>query len=429
MFGKRLKGVKLDNIAKRTSGMAVIPMPLPEAVYIPLAQSAGAPCRPMVALGDFVKVGQIVADSAEWVSAPVHASVSGEVVSLEDGCIVIASDGTQEVWQDVRPPRIESRADFLAAVRASGVVGLGGDAFPLAVKFAAGEGTIDTLIVNGAECDAYSTSDYQAMLAHGADIVSGIKSCLTWLGIRRGIIGVGADKSDAISRLAELVREEAGIEVAALNSVFPIGAEQIICRELTGRYIPEGCRPMDRGVLVCNVSTILKLAQYLTTGMPLVSRSVTVDGDAVARPQNLEVPIGTRIADILDFCGLSEEPGKIILGGPMTGKAVVSADVPLTKAVGCILCTGRVFAGALRETACISCGACIDCCPVDLMPNMLIRAFTRKKAAMLQEYNLGSCIGCGCCSYVCPARIDIVGRLRDAKTFLEKEKEAAAYGR
>ena len=183
---------------------------------------------------------------------------------------------------------------------------------------------------------------------------------------------------------------------------------------------------MDRGVLVCNVSTILKLAQYLTTGMPLVSRSVTVDGDAVARPQNLEVPIGTRIADILDFCGLSEEPGKIILGGPMTGKAVVSADVPLTKAVGCILCTGRVFASALRETACISCGACIDCCPVDLMPNMLIRAFTRKKAAMLQEYNLGSCIGCGCCSYVCPARIDIVGRLRDAKTFLEKEKEAAA---
>ncbi len=417
------KGIRFKATSS-AAGLAVIPLPLPEAVYIPLSQHVGEPCTPMVSLGDPVKVGQLIGDSAEWLSAPVHASVSGEVVGVENGVIVIATDGMQETAETVRPPLIETRADFLAAVRASGAVGLGGGAFPTAVKFAADEGSVDTFIVNGMECEPFANCDHQAMIGSGAEILAGLEHCLRWLGIPRGVIAVGSDMPDAVAALMALCGNENNIDIITLPQIFPFGSERVLCRELTGREIPEDRRPADMGVLVCNVSTLLRLSQYISTGMPFVTQSVTVEGNVIVKPQNLEVPIGTRISDLLDFCGLTEAPAKIVVGGPMTGRTAVNADIPIVKGDSCVFCFDKVSSEPLPAGPCFNCGLCMESCPMDLMPQTLDKAFTHGRIDLLEAGGVGLCIECGCCAYICPARIPLTDHFREAKRLLRaREKE------
>ncbi len=427
--GKHLKGVHVNH-CKNTAGMAVVPMPVPDKVYIPMTQHIGAPCEPVVSVGDKVKVGQLIGDSKAFVSAPVHSSVSGEVVAIErfmtqfgrvDTNVVIQADGRQEFADTVVPPVIESKDDFLAAVRASGLVGLGGASFPTHVKYRP-QNPVDTFVINAAECEPYITVDHAVMLSNPEDIIEGAKAVMKWLDIPRTIIGIESNKPDAIRVLEELCAKESGISVHVLRQVYPQGAERVIIYEATGRHLVAGKLPANVGVIVSNVTSVVKLNQYLKYGMPLVTKSLTVDGNAIREPKNVEVPIGTLMQDVIEFCGgTTAEPKKILLGGPMMGKAVPNDGYAILKGNNAILVFDGDFAQKDPETACISCGRCVRGCPMNLMPNMLSKAFKLKDIEMLEEYNVMSCMDCGCCAYSCPARKQLNLEIRQAKTLVQQK--------
>ena len=435
--GRHLKGVHVKH-CKNTAGSPIVPMSIPERVYIPMSMHIGAPCEPVVAVGDHVKLGQLIGDSEARVSAPIHSSVSGEVEAIErfmtqngrqDVNVIIKADGRQEVADTVVPPVIESKEDFLKAVRASGLVGLGGAAFPMAAKYSTQPWQhLDTFIVNGAECEPYITVDHAVMLAHAEDIIRGIRNIMKWLNIPKGIIGIEANKPDAIKRFEELLTGFSDISVYTLRQVYPQGAERVIIYECTGRHLLAGMLPWDKGCIISNVTSVYKLQQFLDTGMPLTTKFLTVDGNIVAHPQNVEVPIGTRICDLIEFCGgLTGEPKKILLGGPMMGRAIPRDDLAIIKNNNAILCFDETFATQRKETACINCGRCVAGCPMNLMPARLSKAFKDKDIDALRKYNVMSCMDCGCCAYSCPARKQLNFEIKQAKGLvMEDDKRLKA---
>ena len=433
---KHLKGVHVDH-CKNTAGSLIIPMPVPEKVYIPMVQHIGAPCQPTVAVGDHVKVGQLIGDNPAPVCAPIHSSVSGDVVAIEkfmtqmgrvDTNIVIQTDGKQETAETVTPPTVANKEDFLKAVRASGLVGLGGAAFPTHIKYnPRNPEDVDTLIINGAECEPFITVDHMTMLSHAKDIVEGTKNTMKYLSIKRGIIAIEGNKPDAIALFKDIVKNEPGIEVVELRLVYPQGAERVIIFETTGRHLIAGKLPADIGVIVSNVNTILKLQQYLDTGMPVISKSLTVDGNLIAKPQNIEVPIGTKITEILSFCGgTTGEVKKILLGGPMMGRSIPTDDMAILKGNNAVLVFDEAYATINPETACINCGRCVRGCPMNLMPTTLSKAWDRKDLETLKAYDALSCMECGCCSYSCPARIQLSFKIKLAKAFVMDAQKAEA---
>ncbi len=439
-FFRHLKGIYIDK-QKNTAGYAVVPVTLPETVYIPMQQHAGAACRPLVKPGDRVRVGQIIGDSPEFMSAPVHSSVSGQVTAIEmmplqDGTVcehvVIRTDGRQEDADTVVPHTVSSKADFLKAVRSSGIVCSGSQDFPMHAKFlacAADEHAIDTLIVNGAESEPYITVDHMTMLAHSGQIAEGCRIIMKWLEIPRAVIAIEENKPDAIRVMREAAAGDPAISVHQLKDIYPQGDDSILCREAAGRRVPEGKHPADAGAIVCDVSSVLKLEQYLRTGSPLTARSMTVDGNAIARPMNVEAPIGTLISDIIAFCG-GEKEGKpirkIIMGGPMTGRAVPSDDLAIVKTNNAILCLDEKYAEPDRPTACINCGRCIQSCPMDLMPVVLAKAWEHHDMEKVRANGVLSCINCGACSYVCPARRPLSAEIKQAKELVVAQIAQAA---
>ena len=399
--GKHLNGIHVNH-CKNTAGQAIIPMTLPEKVYIPMSQHIGAPCQPVVAVGDHVKVGQKIGDSEAFVCAPIHSSVSGDVTAINkamsqmgriDTIIEIVPDGKQEIAETVVPPVITDKASFIKAVRESGVVGLGGATFPMSVKFnVKPPAKVDTFIVNGAECEPYITVDHQNMLTHAQEIIDGVK-----------------------------------VSVAELRQVYPQGAERVIIYETTGRHLIAGKLPADVGCIVSNVTSVLKMQQFLATGMPLVSKAMTVDGNAVANPQNVEVPIGTPLCDVIEFCGGTKaEVKKIVLGGPMMGRAIPKDEYGVMKGNSAILCFDETAGTQLPDTACISCGRCVRGCPMNLMPTKLAKAWERQDIDTLREYDVTTCMECGCCSYSCPARKQLSFEIKLAKTWVMGEDRKAA---
>lgn len=438
-LGKHLRGAHVNH-CKNTAGMPIIPMTLPEKVYIPMSQSIGAPCQPLVAVGDHVKLGQLIANASAPISAPIHASVSGDVVAIEqfmtqngrvDTNVIIQADGKQEVAETVVPPVINSREDFLAAVRDSGLVGLGGASFPMSAKFNVAEGSAEYLILNGAECEPYITVDHSAMLTYGEQMIAGMRTTMKWLNIKHGIIGIEDNKPDAIANFQKLLAGSTDIEVKALAHTYPQGAERVIIYECTGRVCAAGMLPINVGCIVSNVTSMLKLEQYLETGMPLVTKFLTVDGNVVAKPQNVEVPIGTMISDVIEFCGgFTGEVKKMLLGGPMMGRAIPRDDFAILKSNNAILCFDKTFADRPQETACINCGRCVAACPMNLMPARISKAYKDKDVDALREYNVMTCMDCGCCTYVCPARKQLNFEFKMAKGLVQaddkkrKEKEA-----
>jgi len=433
---KHLKGIHVDH-HKNTAGSAIVPMPVPEKVYIPMVQHIGAPNRPTVSVGDHVKVGQLIGDNEAPVCAPVHASVSGDVVAIEtfmtqmgrpDTNIVIQTDGKQEIAETVVPPVVTNKQEFLKAVRDSGLVGLGGAAFPTHIKYnPRNPEDVDTLIINGAECEPYITVDHMTMLAHAKEIVEGTFNTLKYLSIKKGIIAIEGNKPDAIALFKDLTKDIPEIEVAELRLVYPQGAERVIIFETTGRHLIAGKLPADIGVIVSNVNSILKLQQYLDTGMPLVSKSLTVDGNLIAHPQNVEVPIGTKIKDVIEFCGgTTGEPKKILFGGPMMGKTMPSDDLAILKGNNAILVFDEAFGTMNPETACINCGRCVRGCPMNLMPTVLAKAWDRKDLETLKEYDALTCMECGCCSYSCPARIQLSYKIKLAKAMVMDDLKVQA---
>lgn len=429
---KHLKGIHVDH-CKNTAGQAIEKMPVPEKVFIPMVQHIGAPCQPQVAVGDHVKVGQLIGDNEAPMCAPIHSSVSGDVTAISktmtaqgmvDTVIEITTDGKQEVAETVVPPVVNNREEFLKAVRASGLVGLGGAAFPTHIKYnPRNPETVDTLIVNAAECEPYITVDHMTMLEHAEEIVSGIKHILQYLNMKQAVIGIEGNKPDAIAKFQELVKNEPQITVCELLQQYPQGAERVLIYETTGKHLIAGKLPADVGVIVSNVTSILKLEQFLATGMPLVSKSLTVDGNVVKNAKNVEVPIGTPIVDIIDFCGgYTGEPKKVLMGGPMMGRALPDDGKAIIKGNNAILAFDESWANINPESACINCGRCVKACPMNLVPTQLMKAFDRKDVDALEKYHVMSCMDCGCCTYVCPARKQLSFTNKLAKTLVQASK-------
>lgn len=422
---------------KSTAHSRAVRMTPPAEVLIPLSQHIGAPAVPTVKVGDSVRVGQKIAEAAGYVSSPVYASVSGTVAKIEPYLMVngrtvdairIASDGQMTPADGIVPPVVSDFDGFSAAVRESGLVGLGGAGFPTQVKLdAVKKGLIDTVIVNAAECEPYITSDTHTMLYESGYVFRGMKLLMSYVPAKEFLIGIEKNKPDAIAKMEEIFAPEEKVRVVPLPDTYPQGGEKILIYNTTGRIVPEGKLPADVGALVINVTSLAFLAKYFETGMPLVEKCVTVDGSAVKDPKNVIVPVGAKIADVIEFAGGTSKPiGKILLGGPMMGVAVCSALDPVTKTTNALTVFDKKDAKIPDPTPCIHCGRCVDHCPMHLNPTLYARAMNVEdaadRAARLEDAKINLCIECGCCSYVCPAKRPLVATNRLAKADLREYK-------
>lgn len=427
---KRIKsiigGVKTPHY-KGTANFETKVMPVPDKVEITMLHHIGAPCVPIVKKGDYVKVGTKIGDSDILVSAPVHSSVSGTVekignVLFPDGrnvdSVIIKTDGLQTVDECVKPPIINSKEDFVNAIRESGLVGLGGAGFPTHIKLnPPRDKIIDLLLVNAAECEPYITSDYRETIENSWNIISGINIIMGQMGIEDVIIGVEDNKPITVEILNDIANTDKKIKAVPLVSKYPQGAEKMLIHALSGRTVPAGGLPMDVGVLVLNVSSISFISKYIKTGMPLVRKRLTVGGSVIKEPSNVDVCVGTHIRDLIEFCGgFTEEPHKILMGGPMMGVAQHTLDTPILKQNNAILAFNKKQSELPEQTACIRCGRCVRACPMNLMPLKLDMYAEIGDIKMLERFDVNSCIECGACSYVCPAKRHLVQSIRKGKT-------------
>lgn len=431
----RVKGGVQTPHRKYTAECESVRMPVPETVTLSMGQHIGPPCKPTVKVGDKVAVGQVIGDSDAFLSAPVHASVSGEVTAITTiqmpagqtvEAVVIKSDGEQRVYEGLGAPAVTTREEFIAAVRAAGLVGLGGAGFPTHVKLNPQNiDAVDTIIINAAECEPYITSDYRECMENSWDIVSGVHTVMKFLDAKHGIIAVEANKPLAIEELKKVAKEvcEAGCDVTVqtLPARYPQGAEKVLIAQTTGRKVPPGRLPADVGCVVMNVTSVAVLARYIKTGMPLVEKRITVDGSAVALPQNVIVPLGTSVHDILRFCGgLKTEAAKLLMGGPMMGTALKDDTLPLLKQNNAILAFDECDAVLPAATACIRCGKCVAACPMSLTPPAIALAYKQNDVKELEKRGVLICMECGCCAYECPANRPIVQMMRLSKDMVRK---------
>ena len=423
---------------KHTANKQSIEMPAPQFVTISMSQHMGAPCTPTVKVGDTVKIGQVIGNSDAFVSAPIHASVSGTVakidkVTVNDGtkvdAVVIESDGKMELYEGLKPPVINNLSDLLKATRESGLVGLGGAGFPTHVKLnIPTDKNVDTLIINVAECEPYITADHREVLENSWHVMSGVYALKEILGLKRVIIGVENNKPDAIKVLKSIAAHDEAkyneVAILPLKSSYPFGAEKVLIKACTNRVVPMGKLPADAGCLVMNVASIAFLSEYMKTGIPLVKRRVTVDGDAIKNPMNVIVPVGTSVKEVIDFTGgYKAEPKKIILGGPMMGSSVCDDSLFIAKQNNAVLVFSEKEARLQEPTACIRCGRCIDACPMRLMPTKICRAVNTKDISAMLESDIMNCMECGCCAYACPAHRHIVNNIRLGKQLINAEKK------
>lgn len=428
---------------KNTANAAIKKVSGFEAVSIPLDMQIGPGCKSLVKKGDQVAIGQKIGEPLGAWSVPVHASISGTVKSvkkeiLSDGTYVeyvnIDSDGKETVSEEVKPPKVHNSEDFVAAVRASGLVGLGGAAFPTHVKMQPPpDKTIDTLIINAAECEPYITSDHRTCLEYPQQVIKGIMLTCRYLNIPEAIIAIEDNKRDLVSVLqAEIDKisdapdfPKQGISIRVFPTQYPAGAEKILIRLVNGRIVPEGGLPADVGVIVQNVGTIRYIAEYFETGMPLVRKIVTLDGSAVETPANLDVPIGAAIEDVVEKSGgCKAEAFKVIMGGPMMGVAIDDLSRPILKHNNAILMLDEKEATLPSEIACIQCGRCTRACPMLLMPTTLDKAARIQDCDTLNKYHVMNCIECGCCTYVCPSKRYLLQNIRIGKTLVRREKQS-----
>ena len=392
-----------------------------------MAQHIGAPCEPCVAVGDRVKIGQKIGDSEAFMSAPVHASISGVVKEIKDvmnvfgrlcKTVVIENDNKNEMFEGLEPPKCDTREDFIKAVRESGAIGLGGAGFPTHVKlgFDKNKVKIDYLLLNGAECEPYITSDYRELMENSDNVLAGIDLIMKKLEIPNAIIGIEEDKLAAIDKLTKLAVRYPNIKVQKLPGAYPQGAEKVLVHSLTGRVVQEGKLPSDVGCVVMNVSTAGFIYGYIKTGVPLVRRRITIDGNIVNNPANFFIPVGTLLHSIVGFADVRKQPDRIVLGGPMMGSCAFDPDTPLGKTNNAVL----LFADTAEQkpTNCIRCGRCVRACAANLMPTELEQAFDARDVKELQRLKVNLCMNCGACSFVCPAKRNLAEKNQLAKDFL-----------
>lgn len=416
---------------KNTKNLPITEFPAPKTVSIPMQQHIGAPATPLVKKGDAVCVGQIIGRFDNGLSCPVHASVSGTVKDIEmrnsytgygkTAHVIIENDFLDTVADTVKPYSGELKdatpEEIIEIVKEAGISGMGGAAFPTHAKISSAIGKAKDVIVNCAECEPYITANHRLMLEEPERIVGGVKILLKALGLDHAIFAIEDNKKDAAEKMCEHIAGEDGLEVALLKTKYPQGDERQLIYALKGIELPAGNLPADVGCVIFNAETCAAVHTAFTTGMPLIKRIVTIDGDAINEPKNIRVPLGTSYEDVFEFCGgVKENISRIISGGPMMGAAQWDYNSVIMKNTSAILVFSEEKDRTIVENAsCIHCGKCVSVCPMHLMPNYLAAFSKADNDEMCEKFNLMSCVECGCCTYNCPGRVPIVQHIRNKK--------------
>ncbi len=411
---------------------------LPEIVYIPIKQHIGAPAKIMVNKGDKVKVGSLLAAADGVVSAPIHSSVSGEVIKVEDiigefgyyePMIAIKVEG--DVWEDSidRSDEIvreipDDCEEIIAKIRSAGIVGMGGAGYPTPIKTTIPEGKkVDCLILNGIECEPFLAADDRLMQEKGEQIIIGAKILNKLLGIQKAIIAIDENKPKAIEIITKLTKRYVGVNVRVCESKYPQGGEKQLIAAITGREVPSGKLPIDVGCIVQNVGTVFAIYEAVMKNKPLFERVVTISGDSIEKSANFMTRVGTPASFLIEKCGqISDNLGQIVFGGPMMGTSAVNPDAPITKLTSGILLLSCALSDKQPETPCIRCGKCLDACPMGLQPNAIARAVRSHNLDALQELHVLDCIECGSCAYTCPARLPLLDCCKLAKMELRQHQ-------
>ena len=438
---KKFRGGVHPHDGKASGGSAIEDAALPPKVIIPLQQHVGAPAQPIVEVGAEVKKGQKIGEAGGFVSAMIHASISGKVTEISDHLypnplgrtalsVVIESDGNDEWAEEIKPPDDPDSLDsqqILSIIREAGIVGMGGASFPTNVKLSIPEGkSIDAIILNGVECEPYMTPDHRIMLEEPEKIVHGLKLMMKATSVARGFIGIEKNKPDAIAAMQEATRGEANIEVAPLKVRYPQGWENMLIKAILDREVPPGGLPLAVGVVVSNVGTAAAISNAVRFGHPLIERAVSVTGPGIAQPKNLRVRVGTPFSDLIEQCGgFKGAPKKVIAGGPMMGFAMFDTGVPVVKGSTNILVFSDKDAKIYESQSCIKCGRCVNVCPVGLAPTMIASLSRKGKFKEAEAYFPLDCKECGCCTYTCPAKIPLTQLIQFAKADIMARQRAA----
>ena len=401
----------------------------PETVVIPMVQHIGAPCNPLVSVGDYVRRGQKIGDG-EGLCVPVHASVSGTVVAIEPrphvrgnlvNAVVIEND---HKYETVTMPHASNDDEILHSIREAGIVGMGGAAFPGNVKALGAMGKVDTLIANGCECEPYITADDTLLRTTPEQVLEGMLILRSLLDPQRTVLAVEDNKTEAIAELRKLLPAFPDIELVILPTRYPQGSEKQLIQAVTGRQVPPGQLPVKVGCAVFNVSTFAAICRAATEGKPLTERIVTVSGEAIAQPQNFLVPIGTSFHDLIQVAGgLHDKTERVISGGPMMGAAQSDLSVPVIKATNSVLCLLKDKNGAAENPVCLRCGKCVSVCPMRLQPLYMYRFTNAGRVDELQRMNLMDCMECGSCAFTCPGKLPLVETFRKGKQMVREAQK------
>ncbi|MBU1099146.1 MAG: electron transport complex subunit RsxC [Bacteroidetes bacterium] len=433
-------GVHPSEEKELTEGLAFEVMPNPKTVILPISQHIGKPAKPIVAKKDVVKAGQIVAEADGFISSPICSSVSGTVTKIaketnasgfpkESIIIESAEENEYETFKPLDANSVTAE-EIRDRVRLAGIVGQGGAAFPTFVKLTPPQGKeIDTVILNGCECEPYLTRDYRFMIERPEEVVSGLKLIMKALGVKKGAIGVEDNKPEAAKKLNEAIAGQEGLSVEVLQTKYPQGAEKMLIKAVNGREVPPGKLPLDVGVVIQNIGTAVAIHDAVIKGEPQVMAALTVSGRGIKNPKNLLVPIGTPIADVLEYCGgVKDNAVKVVVGGPMMGVAQFDFAAPVMKATSGILVLTAEEVNDTKVTPCLKCGKCVDVCPLGLVPTKLARYTQLEKFEEAENLNITVCMECGTCTYECPANLPLVQWIRLGKQRvmqIQRERQSA----
>ncbi len=431
-------GVHPNDMKAATNEKAIEQLAPPAEVVIPMSQHIGAPCKPLVAVGDHVNVGQRIGEPGGFVSAPIHASVSGTVKAVEPRpysmggsmmSVVIENDFQDTLSDEVKAPENPDALtveQMVEAVKNAGIVGMGGATFPTHIKISGGIGKVDSVIINGAECEPYITGDHRTMLERPEEIIGGATLLAKMFGVDKVHIGVEVNKQNGIDKMNEVIAaKKAPVVVEALRCRYPQGAEKQLCQAITGRQVPPGALPAAIGCAVFNINTTCAIFRAVTQGMPVVKKVVTVSGSGVIEPKNIECPIGTPVAKLFDACGgLKDNTYKLVMGGPMMGMAQYTTDVPVGKGTGAMLAFCENEEQTVENPQCIRCGKCVAVCPMHLEPLFMFQYASKGMLEELEAANIMDCMECGACTYTCPARVHLVHMFKTGKQKLGNKKAA-----